>query len=454
MADITIIGGGISGLSIAAFLSDADHNVQVLEAGDSAGGNVRTDVVDGRICDRGANGWLNNEPAMDRLIERLSLTGAILPASDRIKARYIYADGQLLPAPLSPLALLKTPLFSAGSKLRLLGEPFVAAAPPDQDESVASFLGRRLGSGLVDRMVAPMVAGIHAARPDQISVRAAFPRLWSMEQEHGSLLRGMMRRDRSAVRGRLTSLNGGVGVLSQRIADLLGDRLRTNTAVTAIERTGDQWQVHTTAGAQRTDVVILACPAHAQAQIINHVDREATAALQSIPYAPVAVVVSAWHRDTWPRNPDGFGALVAQNEDLGGVLGTLFTSCIFPDHAPEHEHLFRCILGGAVHPDIPTLDDQQLLSRCTAAFNRFFGPSTAAPKMVRIYRNNRAIPQYTPGHIDRIATIQQAQQRHHGLWFAGNHIGGVGVKDCVRQGEHIAQSVLHWLSSKTIPGTA
>lgn len=447
MADILIVGAGISGLATAAFLDGSAHTLTVLESRPVPGGNVRSIHEGGRTMDTAANGWLNSEPAMDRLLARVGLTDQAYPASDRFGARWIYADGQLHRAPLSPLSLAGTGLLNFWSKARILGEPFIGKAPSDADETIEDFVARRLGQGFVDRMVGPMVAGIYAARPDQISLRAAFPRMWEMEQEYGSLFVAALRRKRGgAPPGHLTTLREGAGQLTKTISEQLGDRLQCGVSVKAIERRRDRWQVHTEAGVLGADAVILACPGYAQATIVRGLDAELADTLDAIPYSPVAVVVSAWPKGAWAREPDGFGALVARGEDLGGVLGTLFTSCIFPDHAPPDEILLRTILGGAVHPEALTMDDQQLRAQCRAAHVRFFGEERAAPREMRIFRWPKGIPQYAPGHRARVRGIRAAQSKHPGLFFTGNHLDGIGVKDCARDGERIAAAVQAFLA--------
>lgn len=448
MARVIIVGAGVSGLATAAFLDGSGHDIQVIESQPEPGGLVRSDRTDGRVCDRAANGWLDNEPAIERLIERVGLTDQILPVNDKFKARYIFADGKMMAAPLSLAAMISTPLLTPWAKLRLLGEPLVGRASPDADETIAEFLGRRLGPRFVDRMVAPMVAGVYAARPEQIAVRAAFPRLWQLEQEHGGLLLGALRSRRSgARRGRLTTLKHGAGQLNRTIRDQLGERLVTGEPVQAVEKRRYGWMVHTAGGAQPADAVVLACPAWAQASIVRSLDADLAAVLNEIPYSPVAVVVTAWPSGTWDRHPNGFGVLIAPGEDVGGMMGTLFTSSIFPSHANRDEILLRSIFGGAIHPEVVQLDDQQLLARCRAGLGRFFGQEHSAPKMVKVYRHTRGIPQYTTGHTSRTRAIQAAQSKHGGLFFTGNHIEGVGVKDCARNGEKTAEAVTSWLDS-------
>ncbi len=441
MAKIVIIGAGIAGLSVAAFLGD-EHEVVVLEASDAPGGNVRSDVIDGRTLDRAANGWLDSEPAIGRLVERVGLTDDIIQADPKA-TRWIFSGGRMHPAPLTPPALLKTGLLSPAAKLRILLEPFIGRAPGDVEETVEQFVSRRLGRGVVDAMVGPMVAGIYAAGPDQLSLPAAFPRMRELEREHRSLILAAIRLRRGgAPPGRLTSLRGGAGQLTARIAETLGDRLHGYTPARAVEQRRDGLLVHTDEGAIAADAVVLAAPAFAQAALLRGVDGEVAETLADIRYSPVAVVITAWPADAWPRQPEGFGVLMARGEPSEGVLGTLFSSCIFPQHGREGEVMLRTILGGAVHPDVAGLDDQALLSRTRTMLGRYLGDERAAPTMVQIYRHPRGIPLYAPGHAARLATLRAASARHAGLFFAGNHMGGIGVKDCARAGEDLARQIL------------
>ena len=186
-------------------------------------------------------------------------------------------------------------------------------------------------------------------------------------------------------------------------------------------------------------------PGTVQARLVRSVDPEAAAALGRIAYAPVAVVATAWAKDAFPRPPDGFGVLHARGavgavEGAHGVLGTLFTSCVFPEQGRPDEHLLRTILGGAVAPEVVELDDQALLGRVTAALSAMLGTPSAPPRLVRVYRKPMAIPQYAVGHLEGVAVVRAAQGRHPGL-LRGNHLQGIGVKDCARAGEEAAAAV-------------
>lgn len=453
MAHVAIIGAGISGLATSAFLGgDEGPELTVFEASAQPGGNVRSVREDGRILDAAANGWLDNEPAVGRLLDRVGLSARTVKANDAFSTRWIFADGEMQAAPLGPMPMAKTALISLGAKLRVLAEPFLPRGPEARDpgpvdtESVGSFVERRLGPAFVERMVGPMIAGIYAADPYEVSLRAAIPRMHELEREYRSLFVAMARlRSGGQPSGHLTTLPGGAGELTEHLAERLGDRLHLARPVTALVPKGDAWQVRTDEGALEADAVILACPAYAQAELLGDLEPAAAAALDAIPYAPVAVVASAWGPGSWEREPTGFGVLAARDVDLDGVLGTLFTSCVFPDQAPEGEVLLRTIVGGSVYPDAAGVDDDELIRRARAAHEAFFGFEQAPPRAVRIFRHPRGIPHYEVGHLGRVAAATEAEQRQRGLFLAGNHLRGIGVKDCIREGERTAERVRSYL---------
>jgi len=443
LPQVVVIGGGVSGLATAAFLDGVD--VAVIEASDVAGGNVRSDHIDGRVIDCAANGWLDSEPAMGRLLARLGLSDEIIPASDRAATRWIYADGEMHAAPLSPPALLKTSLLPWWAKLRILLEPFIGRGPKDIDETVEEFVSRRLGPWFVDRMVGPMVAGIYAADPGNVSLAAAFPKMAAMESEYRSLFLAMLAKKRGgAPTGHLQTLPRGAGHLTESLVSHLGEAVRCNTPGEGLTRTKGGWRVHTPSGDIDADAVVLACPAPVQARLMRGIDSAVASALDQIPYAPVSVVVSAWPAGAFDRRPTGFGVLVARGENVG-VLGTLFTSEAYPHQSREGEILLRTMVGGSIDGAATQLPHQQLLDRVFSSHERFFGNRRAEPNLVRTYHHPEGIPQYTVGHPSRVAAVAAAQDRFGGLFFGGNHLQGIGVKDCAATGERIASDVRGWL---------
>ncbi len=448
---VCVVGAGISGLAMAAFLAADDSegpalDIRVLEASSQPGGVAWSERVEGRVVERGPASWLSGEPALDRLFELTALTDQVLPADPAAKARWIWAHGALQPVPSSPPALIGSKLLTAGGKLRLLGEPFARRGDPTRDESVAEFFRRRLGEQVIDNLVAPMVAGIYGADPHRLSIKAAFPKLWAMEQEHGSLLVGAMKTPRTGPRSHLQGMRGGAGTLTRGLAELLGDRVQYDQRVQAVEPHGEGWRVHTDDGSLTCRALVLASPAYAQAAVLRGVDADSSHALDEIPYAPIAVITVAWPADAFPSPPQGFGVLVsAGGRQEVPVLGTIFVSTTFPDHCPEGEILLRTMVGGTPDPAAAFLDEQEIAGRAHEAHRRFLGDPKGQPLMTRVEKHARAIPQYRSGHLRRVAVARQVQAHHPGVFLAGNHLDGPGVRDCAKTARAVSREVRAWL---------
>jgi oxygen-dependent protoporphyrinogen oxidase len=238
-----------------------------------------------------------------------------------------------------------------------------------------------------------------------------------------------------APRGHLTTLRGGAGQLGERMAERLGERVRLGCAVAAIEPGPRGWRLETASGPIDADVLALAAPAHVQAPLVRAHAPEAAAALDAIPYAPIAVVMTAFAEGSFRTPPRGFGVLRARGEPLA-TLGTLFTSRFFPHEAPAGEVFLRSMVGGATDPVDP--DDHVLRRLVLGDLDTMFG-RVEEPTFTRIVRHPRGIPQYTRGHLARVAAIRSAERPD--LFFTGSHLDGVGVKDCARTGESVAARI-------------
>jgi oxygen-dependent protoporphyrinogen oxidase len=436
MAHVLIIGAGISGLSVAEFLRDS-HQVTVLEAGSEPGGKVRSERVQGFTFDKAANGWLDNGPGMQRLIARLNLGQQLIqaPLGD---PRYVVSQGQMVALPSKPQGLLGSPLLTIGAKLRLIWELFAPGF--DGEESIGQFMRRRIGPQPTERLVQPFVTGIYAGDVDNLSMQACFPALKDLEAEHGSLLRAV-RKQGPPTPGRLTSLRGGAGALGQALA--ARSQVLFNHRAMEISHTRGQWTVVSDQGTHHADALVLAGPGHAMTQL-KGLDSTLAGSLGAIPYAPVAVVCQGLPKDGWSP-PKGFGVLIPKAEKLG-ILGTLFTSSIFPSRAPEDGVTIRTIVGGALFPRQAALEPDALLEIARRDNAALLGP-LPEPRVTRVYKHVRAIPQYTLGHLGRVAAVREATQAHPGLFVTGNHLDGVAVKACADAGEKLAGAVIAYLNT-------
>ena len=468
---IAIVGGGISGMATALAIRDlaasrelAPPQLSVLEADHRVGGKIQTLSADGFTCEWGVNGFLDKEPRTLELCHRLELEQRLLPASDAFNNRYIYTGGRLQAVKMHPLKFLFSGLLPLGAKLRLIRELWVPRrAPYAGEESVADFARRRVGPLAYQVLVDPMQTGIYAGDPEQMSVAACFPRVLEVEQQYGSLIRGMMKiaRERKAARarldeeqrggddqppgagpsGHLTSFTGGMKVLVQGLAEELGSAVRLGADVQAVQRTSHGYRLVGEGMAPlEADVVVLACPAHAAAHATAELDPQLGALLEQIPYAPLVVVCLGYPRDQVTHPMDGFGFLVPRSAGLR-ILGALWTSAIFPERCPDGQVLVRVMIGGARDAEALDLDDEQLLELVHGEIAGAQG-ITHTPGFVRVFRHRRGIPQYTMGHLTRLEQLDRLLEQLPGLIITGNAYRGVGVNDCAKNAWDTAEQVL------------
>jgi len=449
--DVVVVGAGISGLVTAYRLGRSGFDVQVVEAGSKAGGVIGTVARDGFLFERGPNSALDTTPLIGELVGDLGLEAQLRFASDAAAKRYVVRDDRLTALPLSPGAFLSTPLFSPRAKLALLREPFVPASAPDAEESIAAFVRRRLGTEFLDYAIDPFVAGIYAGNPEQISVRAAFPKLHALEQRWGSLIRGQILGARERRRQKETAKNtaksfsfaGGMQTLTDALAAALGG-LALDTRVAAIERTADglftlRAERLGLAVEWRTRAVVLALPADRAAALLRAHVPDAGAALDEIVYAPVATVASAYPASAIAHPLDGFGCLVPRKAQRR-VLGVLFSSTMFEGRAPAGAVLLTTFIGGQRQPELPALAEGEIADLAHAEHGALLG-ARGAPLFQVVTRWPRAIPQYALGHQGRLARAEAALRALPGLFFCASWTGGVSVGDCIRNARLGAEAV-------------
>jgi oxygen-dependent protoporphyrinogen oxidase len=453
MATIGILGGGISGLTAAYRLQQQGIDVRVLEASDRVGGMIRTEQRDGFLVEHGPNSLRPTPAVLPRTLHDLELTSEVVSANEVASTRYVVRDGTPTPLPMSLRAFLTTDLLSTTAKLRLLTEPFRRTGT-GVDESVASFVQRRLGHEVLDYAVNPFVGGVFAGNPADLSVRHAFERLFTMEREHGSLLRGALHAARTRsdaatadvpdTPSGLFSFRDGLETLPQALADALGDRITRNAAVTAIRPDGAQCRVtvDTDDGSdtQAFDAVICTVPLHRLSALDLDTPVDCRP-LTQVSYPPVSVLALGLARDDVVHPLDGFGMLVPAVEDDYRILGTIFSSTLFPERAPEDHVLLTTFAGGARDPDLGAADTDALQAVVERDLDALLG-LRGAPTFVRHVQWARAIPQYSLDHSQVTATLDAIEDEHPRLFFAGNYRTGVSVGDAMASGADAAERVM------------
>ena len=469
--DLVIVGGGMSGLTVAFELSERrpDWDIRVLEKEEIAGGKVRSSSAGGFTFDWGPNGF-QPAPQTFELVARLGLEDELIAASDRTRNRYIYRDGGLRRVPLKPQEFLASELLSPAGKLRVLLEPLLAGSGVDREESVYDFVGRHFGREAARSLASPMVLGVTAGDARRLSVDALFPRFRQLERDHKSLFRAMAARRRatsgegaevasqdgsdppsgspssstSSSNSRSAALYsfapGSMGTLTAELSRHLSGSLQTGTGVEAVGRKGSSFDLTLSDGSRlETERLVLATPAFVSAGLLGGFLPEAAGPLGRIPYADVTVFALAFHRVDVPHSLDGFGFLVPRGEGVRS-LGVIWTSSLFEGSSPPGTVLLRVIAGGSVDPEFARLDEEQALAAVRRDLRLTMG-ITARPLLAQRIPIARAIPQYELGHGQSVKEAMTAVRSVPGLFLAGNAYFGVAVNDCVRDSRRVAQEI-------------
>lgn len=450
MDRIVIIGGGISGLSLAFLLKRARPGIDiiVLEAGSRPGGKIWSDRKDGFLCESGVNGFLDNRPKTLELASLLSLNP--LRSNDNSRRRFVFSGGRLKLIPESPISFLTSDILSLKGRLRVLLEIFQPKGY--DDESLAEFAIRRLGREAYEKLIDPMTSGIYAGDPERLSLKSCFPKVYHLEREYGSLIKGMINLQKRARKegrppvgpgpgGRLTSFQSGMGTLIEALKEELGERLESNSRVIGLSRKGRIYKVILEGGRDiESDRVVIATPAYEASAITKSLDNVLSKLLSEIPYPPLSVVCLGYRRDKIEHDLNGFGFLIPHREGRR-ILGSLWDSSIFPNRAPEGYVLIRSMVGGMRTPELALLDRERLISMVQEELREIMG-IRAEPDFVSLYVHEKAIPQYTLGHPERLKLIEEILLKYKGLYITGNAYKGIGVNDCIENSYKLTEEIL------------
>ena len=447
---VAIIGAGISGLAAAYRLQQDGVDAVVLESASRAGGKIMTEREDGFLVEHGPNGFLSSRTAVLRLAQDVGLAAEMISANEDSKFRYLMGRGGLLRLPSSPLQFLTNPALSFTGRLRVIRELFVKPKQGDKDESIYEFATRRFGQQAARRLFDPMVTGIHAGNIHTLSWSACFPEVAALEQEHGSIIKGLVARSKkraaegaAAVKPGLTSFSGGMASLISACVRAVGEEnVHCERPVERFERTeSGKWRVFAQNGeALDVDQIVFTTPAPVTAQLLAEHNVTAAERLGSITYAPAVVVALGYDRKRIPDPLAGFGYL-APSEEQRDVLGVLWSSRIFAGRAPDGRMLFRAIVGGAHRPEMAGFSDEELIYRVTAELGFAFGANLRRPDFSKIVRWPVGIPQYVVGHRAKIDDARDALRPIGGLHIAGNAVVGVSVADCVGHAETLPERI-------------
>jgi len=453
--DVLVVGAGVSGLATAFFLQQRGATVELLEAAPRAGGVIGTRRRNGALVEHGPNSTADTSPLINELLDSLGIRSERIETSAVAATRFIVRDGKLVALPSSPGAFFATNAFSRAAKWRLAREPFIKPSPADAEETIAEFVRRRLGNEFLDYAVDPFVAGVYAGDPERISVAAAFPRLHTLEQKYGSLIKGRILGARERRASGETAKNAaasfsfrdGMQTLTDALAAAIG-RIDMGVTVRRIERGNDgAWTVAGARGGdpvlRRARAVVLAVPAFEAAKLLRELWPPATRGLNAIPYAAVATVATAYRRVDVAHPLAGFGFLVPKRESRQ-ILGSLFSSSMFEGRAPQGMVLLTTFVGGMRNPDVLRKPDGALGTLVHEELAPLIG-ATAPPQWLDLTRWTHAIPQYNIGHAERIGALDDAEHAAPGLFTCASYRGGVSVGDCIKSAHASADALTRFL---------
>lgn len=450
MADVAVIGAGLTGLGTAWQIQEAGHRVTVYEQSSRVGGNIHTVQEGGFLVEEGPNTIQLANSENESWLQSTGLGSVMIDADPGAAKRYLVRHGGPIAVPGSPLGFLRTPLFSWKAKIRLVGELFARKAPKGTDETLATFVRRRLGQEMLDYAINPFVGGVYAGDPVELSVRYGFPKLYRLEQNHRSLILGTMalgrerKRAGTAYKTRLVSFPDGLQALPDQLAANLQIPVRLSTRVINLRRT-DRWEVQTeqdSSGTERYDAVVVALPATALAGLpIN--GAVALASLEEIDHPPVVTYAMGFARDQVTHPLDGFGALIPAKEPFR-ILGSLFSSSLFAGRAPEGHVLLTTFLGGTRAPALARLPQEEVRAIILEDLNRLLGIS-GEPVFEHQRLWSRAIPQYKVGHGRFIDTMRTVERKNPGLKIGGNSRDGISLSYCLEGSRRLTRETLEAL---------
>lgn len=464
---VAVVGGGIAGLTAAFTIRQRcpDAQIDLFEASSRFGGAIETEPESGFLVERGADMFATEPAAGLELCKELGIEDELITPLPGARGAAIVQNGKLIRIPegfvlMRPTLIwpmLRTPLLSLAGKLRLLAEPFVAKRGEIADESIESFVTRRLGRETLDRIVQPLVGGIYTGDVAKLSMAATMSQFWDMEQRDGSLYRATTRRSREGADSaeqnsagaryeKFRSFPTGMGRFAEELAKRLDERhLHLNARVQSLVKTGEGWKLTWTTGDDGSVVdstfshVIVATPARIAAKLLADVVPEASRELEAIRFASSAVVVFGV-READIEQKLAIAGFIVPIRQRRKIIAVSFTGDKFAGRTPQGYKLLRVFIGGELQPELLSLSDSQLVDLAKDELKELIG-LRGEPVLTKVVRWNDAMPQYHVGHVQRLKVIQAAIDQHRGLSLIGNSLHGVGIAPTIAYARKVAMAV-------------
>ncbi|MBZ5580361.1 MAG: protoporphyrinogen oxidase [Acidobacteriia bacterium] len=454
MAEVAIIGGGISGLSTAYYLARRGVRSTIIESRPRLGGVIQTVQVDGCTVEAGPDSFISAKPAAMELIRELGLGDQAIGSNDFSRKTFVWKHGRLVPlpdglmmmVPTKIMPLLTTRLLSWNTKVRMGMELFHAPRPHESDESVAEFIEEHYGAEAVDYLAEPLLSGIYGGNPRQLSVTSVLPRFVTLARQYGSLTRGVLAERAKASNHNAApaplfrTLKSGLGQMIEALTAALQEKVEVRHArAQTVERADSGFRVRLDGEWMEARRVVMACEAHSGAALLGGVDGRLAELLGSVPYSSSMTVALGFAASDFARLPDGHGFLVPKKERRR-LMACTWIGAKFPFRVPEGTVVARCFLGGTDNAGVLNETDEAVTASVMEELQEIAG-FRAQPKFVRIFRWPRSMAQYTVGHPQRLAEMQAREAALAGLHLVGNAYEGIGIPDCIRMGKRAAEGI-------------
>ena len=441
--NVAIIGGGITGLTVSKKLKEKGIYSEIFEKKDHPGGALKTVKNNNWILEYGPNTLLLKDQIVADFIYDLGLENDMILANESASKRYIVKNGKLEPLPTSLLKAAATPLFSFAGKMRILKEPFISRNE-NRDQTVAEFVERRLGKEILQYAINPFVAGIFANNPESLSLRHAFPAMYNLEAEYGSLIWGTFagakkRKESGRIARKLISFKNGIQQLPETLAEYDGN-IHSNQKVDKVEKRGKGWFVvsngHEFGPYAR---VIINIPLYQITENLLPLSENDLHSIRKVSYPPLSVMHLGYKTNNVKHSLDGFGFLVPAVENRK-ILGALFSSMLFEGRAPDGHHLVTVFVGGGRQPEMAPLETDKMLKIVQQELQDLIGATGDPLFMDHVYWPN-SIPAYHIGYDEILNTFKNIEVKNPGLHLAGNFRNGISVPDCIKNGIELAEKI-------------
>jgi oxygen-dependent protoporphyrinogen oxidase len=448
---IVIIGAGLTGLTLAFYLKKQGKEVLIVEKSAKTGGVIQTVKSDEFVYEKGPNTGVVGNPEVAELFEDLNGLCTLEQADPSAKRRLIWKNGKWRAIPSGLFSAIVTPLFTLSDKFRILGEPFRKKGT-NPDENLADFVKRRLGVSFLNYAVDPFISGVYAGDANYLVPRYALPKLYALEQNYGSFIKGTMQKAKERKNNprlqkatrEVFSAKGGLKNLISALTEKVGaENILLNTKNTTVSKTENGFAISTEIDGETITIhaekVITTAGAYELGTLLPFLSAEEKAPFEELKYASVVQAIVGYHN--WKGiDLKAFGGLVPTIEQRN-ILGALFTSSFFSGRAPKNGALISVFLGGTKRPDIYAMEDEEIEDIVSHEFRKMMGVPVFRPDLFEIFRYKYAIPQYGLSSGKRFETISLIQQKYPGLILAGNIRDGIGMADRIKQARTIAEEL-------------